>query len=146
MRKVQTVVLAILFLALMSVGGNGDEPKKVSNLMRRKLESSQKVLEGWPRNPKLIIKHAEELIEISKQAEWKAIKTARYELHSNDFRRTAETLVQNAGDKNRTGRPHLCRADPVVFWCHNIREGVDAAAMVRSAELAAPQSEVQRRL
>jgi hypothetical protein len=104
MRKVQTVLLAILFLALVSVGGNGEEPKKVSNLMRRKLEGSQKVLEGLATNdPKLIAKHAEELIEISKEAEWKAIKTARYELHSNDFRRTAETLVQNAKDKNLDG-------------------------------------------
>jgi hypothetical protein len=104
MRKVQSVLLAMLFLALVSVGGNGDEPRKVSDLMRRKLEGSQKVLEGLALNdPKLIAKHAEELIEISKAAEWKAIKTARYELHSNDFRRTAETLVQNAKDKNLDG-------------------------------------------
>jgi hypothetical protein len=101
MRNSRTVVLSTLCLALLAIGGNGDEPKKVSDLMRRKLEGSQKVLEGLALNdPKLIIKHAEELIEISKAAEWKAIKTARYELHSNDFRRTAETLAQNAKDKN----------------------------------------------
>lgn len=101
MRKVRTVLVVLLLLALASVGGQGEEPKKVSELMRRKLEGSQKVLEGLATNdPKLIAKHAEELIAISKAAEWKVIKTARYELHSNDFRRTAETLMQNAKDKN----------------------------------------------
>src|SRR5262245_33175903 len=103
MRRI-TYVTAVLVLtvAFPSVSGYGDEPaKKVSELMRKKLENSQKVLEGVVMNDfKLIAKHADELIDLSKQAEWKALKTPQYEIHSNDFRRSAETLIKNAKDKN----------------------------------------------
>lgn len=104
MRKLFTVLALALVAVLVSVPGHGDEPKKVPSLMRRKLENAQKVLEGLALNDeKMVAKHAEELIQISKEAEWKAIKTAQYETHSNDFRRTAETLVKNAKDKNLDG-------------------------------------------
>src|SRR5205823_639126 len=61
----------------------------------------QKVLEGIVTSDfKLIAKHADELIDLSKQAEWKVLKTPQYEVHSNEFRRSAETLIKNAKDKN----------------------------------------------
>lgn len=101
MRKFCTLSTLVLAAALVALPGHGDEPKKVPALMRDKLDHAQKVLEGLALNdPKLIAKHAEELIRISKEAEWKVIKTGTYEMHSNDFRRTAETLVKNANDKN----------------------------------------------
>jgi len=103
-------VLAILLLAVVgltcAVPGNGDEPKKepekkVSQLMHRKLESSQKILEGLATNNfDQIAKNADELITISKEAEWKVLKTENFELYSNDFRRQADTLIKNAKDKN----------------------------------------------
>src|SRR5262249_21160294 len=101
------VVLALL-VCLPIVSGHGDEPKvprekglKVSELMRRKLENSQKVLEGIAINDfDKIAKHADELIAISKEAEWKVIKSPQYEIFSNDFRRTADTLAKNAKEKN----------------------------------------------
>src|SRR5262249_40861114 len=66
------------------------DEKSVSKLMRRKLEQSQKVLEGVAlQDYKMIARHAEELIEVSKQAEWRALRTAQYEVYSNDFRRIA---------------------------------------------------------
>ena len=72
--------------------------------MRRKLENSQKVLEGVALNDfTLIGKHAEELLQISKAAEWKARKTPEYELFSDDFRRTADGLVKMAKEKNQDG-------------------------------------------
>jgi hypothetical protein len=45
-------------------------------------------------------KHAEGLLIISKQAEWKALKTPLYEVYSNEFRRKAEGLIENAKKKN----------------------------------------------
>jgi hypothetical protein len=110
MRKL-TYVLAVLalVLALPTLHGHGQdkdkpEPKKVSELMRRKLEASQKVLEGVALNDfKLIGRNAEELIQISKATEWKVVRTPQYEVFSNEFRRNADALVQNAKDKNSDG-------------------------------------------
>jgi len=86
---------------------SGREPKKddrLHDLMQRKLASSQKVLEGLALNDfGKISKQADELIEISKQAEWRVLKTPQYELHSNDFRRIAENLGKSARDKNIDG-------------------------------------------
>jgi len=99
MKHAGLVVLGLL--TVLGVPGQGDEPKKPNTLMRRKLEQSQKVLEGVAvQDFKKIAEHAEELIELSKQAEWKVLKTARYELYSNESRRIAETLVEGARKKN----------------------------------------------
>jgi hypothetical protein len=69
--------------------------------MRRKLASSQKVLEGVALNDfDKIARHAEELIAISKAAEWRVLKTRQYELYSNDFRANADNLVRAARKKN----------------------------------------------
>ena len=107
MRKVLGLVLVLAALALLPLlSGHGDEPKKdrVSDLMKRKLENSQKVLEGLALNDfDKIAHHAEELLTISKEAEWKVIKTPQYEIHSNDFRRTADSLIKDAKDKNLDG-------------------------------------------
>jgi hypothetical protein len=74
---------------------------KLDELMKAKLNHSQKVLEGVALGDfKEIARNAEELISISKQAEWQVIHTPQYELRSNEFRRTAEELVKNAEAKN----------------------------------------------
>ena len=79
----------------------GKEDKEVDDLMRQKLEHAQKVLEGIAlSNFDTIAQHAEELILISKKAEWKVYKTPQYELHSNEFRRNAGALAKGAKDKN----------------------------------------------
>jgi hypothetical protein len=82
----------------------GSTGEDIAALMKRKLENSQRVLEGLALNNfDKISKHAEELINISKQAEWKIIKTPDYELHSNEFRRSVEEMVKKAKDKNLDG-------------------------------------------
>ena len=108
-------VLLVLGLSVPGLSGHDDkrqateEPNKVKDdkvkeLMRKKLENSQKLLEGVVTNDfDKISKHAEELMVISKSLEWKAIKSARYELHSNQFRRTIEDLQERAKEKNLDG-------------------------------------------
>ena len=98
------IVLALL-LGIPVLSGHGGEPKKdnkqLHDLMQRKLAASQKVLEGIALNDfKTISKQADELIDISKQAEWRVLKTPQHELYSNDFRRVAENLGKSARDKN----------------------------------------------
>src|SRR5205807_8720266 len=69
-----------------------------------KLQYSETVLDGIVlSDPDRIAKNADELVQLSKEAEWYVLKTPRYETYSNEFRRNAETLVQNAKDKNFDG-------------------------------------------
>src|SRR4051812_45203310 len=97
-------VCALVAVALLGMTGDGqsEEPRKtVSDLMQRKLQASQKVLEGVASNDfDKIARNAEELMTVSKLAEWRVLKTPRYDLFSSEFQRTAETLIKNANDKN----------------------------------------------
>jgi hypothetical protein len=93
---------AVVLAGLWMLKGHGAEPPtKVQALMKRKLDESQKLLAGIALNDfDEIAKHAQELIAISKEAEWKVINTPEYEMYSNDFRRIAGRLVKQAKDKN----------------------------------------------
>jgi hypothetical protein len=100
MRK---IICALVAVSLLGVAGSSqsEEPKKEIPLMQRKLQASQKVLEGVAVNDfDKIGKNAEELLTLSKLAEWRIIKSPRYEMFSGEFQRTAETLIKNAKDKN----------------------------------------------
>ena len=102
-----SVVLA-LFFGLSAMSGHSEQPKKdrekVSDLMQKKLKHAQKILEGVAIGDfKKIGDSADELILISRDAEWKIVKTPRYELLSNQFRDNAEDLIKKAKDKNLDG-------------------------------------------
>jgi len=100
-KRILYLLTASVLLLGVPVAGSWEEKDKVAALMHRKLAKSQKVLEGVAiKDFDLIAKNAEELIAISKEAEWKVVKTPRYEMYSNEFRRTAEALIANAKDKN----------------------------------------------
>ncbi|HEV3258266.1 MAG TPA: hypothetical protein VG013_15410 [Gemmataceae bacterium] len=112
MNKTRAVLAVLTLTVLVPVlSGRGDKDKgirirpkdreKVSALMHRKLEHSQKVLEGIAlADFDEIAKHADELILLSKKAEWTVLKTPKYEVYSSEFRRAAEDLIKNAKDKN----------------------------------------------
>ena len=94
---------------LLAWGGQAPAPsqtsgKKVEKLMALKLLNSQKLLEGIAIGDfKKITASAEELIVLTKTEEWLMHKTPRYEMHSNEFQRAAETLIRKAKDKNMDG-------------------------------------------
>ena len=98
------VLVAALLLGGLVSFGDASSPrpqKKTAELMRAKLTHSQKLLEGVTMHDfKIIEKHAEELIDISKAAEWKVLKTPQYEMYSNDLRRIAGEMIENAKKKN----------------------------------------------
>jgi hypothetical protein len=109
MKNVKLVLAVLVLVAgVPFLSGHGAEPQKepdqVSALMRRKLQHAQQVLEGIALNDfNKIAKEADELIFLSREAEWKVVKTPQYELRSNEFRRAAEALVRNAVGKNLDG-------------------------------------------
>src|SRR5262245_40032262 len=102
MKRVAVVLTTFLLLAAVpALSRPPREPANVSDLMKKKLKHAQKVLEGVAvKDFDLITKNAEELILISNEAEWKVLKTPRYEIYSSDFRRNAEALIKNAKDEN----------------------------------------------
>jgi hypothetical protein len=96
-------VLALLALtgALSPVTSRATQENRLKKLMVDKLRNAQRLLEGIVlRDFRKITTSAEELIQISKTAEWHALRTPRFEMHSNEFRRAVEVVVQKARDKN----------------------------------------------
>jgi hypothetical protein len=103
-------MLALSFLlGVATVISPAEEPKKDKDkgkdatqaLMQRKLKEAQKALEGIALNNfDKISSSADELIEISKVAEWKVLKDPQYEMFSNEFRRRADQMRKAARDKN----------------------------------------------
>src|SRR5262249_16618916 len=82
----------------------GEEPPKVADLMRKKLDHSQKDLEGLALNDfEKIARSGEGLILITKKAEGKVVRTPQYEITSSRFRRAAETLIEKSREKNLDG-------------------------------------------
>src|SRR5215475_4536023 len=95
--------LSVLFftLGLPLLSGHGEDDKALHKLMQKKLTHSQKLLEGIVLSDfDKIAENAQELIMISKAVEWRVLKTPQYEMHSNEFRRSAESVAQAAKNKN----------------------------------------------
>jgi hypothetical protein len=81
-----------------------EEQGKVSKIMADKLKCSKNLLEGIAlKDFTKITRNAEELIQLSKTEEWLVLKTPKYELHNNEFRRTAENIIAKAKAKNIDG-------------------------------------------
>src|SRR5437773_1653156 len=84
-------------------GQTGAQPRPSrarDELMAAKLKHAKLLLEGIAlADFKKIQRSAEELIQLSKTAEWRAVQSPRYELYTNEFRRAGEDLVQKAGAK-----------------------------------------------
>ena len=106
MSRNQKIVLLTLTLILTAVVAREVHAQiQLQRLMIEKLQNAQKLLEGIAMNkPEMIEKHAEELIRISKTAEWVAAhKTPRYEVFSNQYQRAAQSIVKKAKEKNIDG-------------------------------------------
>lgn len=103
-RPKMILVAALVAASLPLMSGHGQEKQKGNGLMQRKLVCSQRILEGIALSDfDKISQNGLELMAISKEAEWKAIKTAAYELHSNEFRRIVSEVVDKAKAKNLEG-------------------------------------------
>ena len=104
--KTASLLLAglAMFAYIPVLNGDGPRDNKVQQLMKKKLQHSQRVLEGIALNDfGMILRNAEDLMQVSKEAEWRALKSPQYEVNSNEFRRSAAALIQAAKDKNVDG-------------------------------------------
>ncbi|MBM3993828.1 MAG: hypothetical protein FJ303_06705 [Planctomycetes bacterium] len=103
-RQTKIVIAVLTLLVGALVGTEIYAQARLQQLMIEKLTHAQKLLEGIATAKfDKIEKHANELIRISKTAEWLANKQPRYEQFSNDFARSAEGIVKKAREKNIDG-------------------------------------------
>jgi len=96
------------------------DPKKVKELMHKKLTASQQLLEALVLNDlDKTAKSANELIQIRKDLTWKVVPTDQYEMWSNDFLRSAEKIVQATKDKNiESAKLNYLGMTLACFHCH----------------------------
>lgn len=99
------LIATLVLLVTGSVAYEVYAQMRLNQLMAAKLQHSQKLLEGIATAKfDRIEKHADELAQISKTAEWLAAhKTPRYEQFSNEFQRAAEDVSKKARAKNIDG-------------------------------------------
>jgi hypothetical protein len=98
--------LIVLFTLILTVAVAHEVYAQVrlTQLMIDKLLNSQKLLEGIALGKfDKIEKHANELVRISRTAEWLAQKNPRYEHFSNQFQQAAEEIARKAKAKNMDG-------------------------------------------
>src|SRR5262245_7891671 len=103
-RLLGAAVILALAAGTCGFANQGKKGSALSELMQKKLKNAQLVLEGLALGDfAKITRSAETLIQITKTEEWQVVKNPRYEMHTNEFRRAAENLVQKARDKNLDG-------------------------------------------
>jgi hypothetical protein len=107
------------------------DPKKVKELMRKKLDNAQKILEAITMNDlDKIATHAGELILVSKEAGFKVFRTPQYEMNSDDFRRTAEKLIRQAKEKDlESAKLSYLEMTMTCFHCHRYVRDLGMARM-----------------
>lgn len=95
-------LLSIALLAGVAATIAPNEPKITTReIMKLKLESSQKVLEGIAvENFAAISANAQKLAVLSQAAGWQARQTPEYKQYTAEFRRHAEALQKAARDEN----------------------------------------------
>lgn len=96
-----SLVAGIGFAGLAATLTPNDPKLTTREVMRSKLDSSQKVLEGIAtENFATITASAQRLVVLSQVAGWQARQTPEYKQLTAEFRRQAESLVKAAKDGN----------------------------------------------
>ena len=101
-------------------------------LMRAKLSSSQKVLEGLLAENYTLVKHgAREMVKISEAAEWPRSRDAVYEHYAAEFRRQCSKLESLADKTNHEGASFTyLQMTTTCIDCHNyVRDALRMAEL-----------------
>jgi hypothetical protein len=124
----RSIVIAVSAAGLLAVtlAGHGQgalkaRPKTRQELMKRKLELSQKLLESLTLNDLAKAgEQAKELLAIRKDPAWKVFKTEIYEEFSSQFSRSAEGIVKASKEKNlEAAKLHYLGMTLGCFNCHS---------------------------
>jgi len=101
-KAVVSVVLGLaLFVGVSATVAPNDPRLGTREVMKLKLESSQKVLESIAtENFVTMSASAQKLVALSQAAGWQTRQTPEYRLHTAEFRRHAEALQKAARDEN----------------------------------------------
>jgi hypothetical protein len=101
----QRFVYCLFFFASIAVAGGiprqaaGQE--KLSNFMKRKLEHSQKTLEGLSTADfDLIVRHSQAISLLCEDELWMVIQTPEYRERSREFQRSINAITNAARAKN----------------------------------------------
>lgn len=144
MRRCIVIALGLGLLVGTPWTSSAQRPGGLTKFMIEKLDNSKKLLEGIATSDfNKISSSAERLIQLSKTAEWFVHKTPRYEVHSNEFRRAAEGIIQKSKEKNLDGVT-LAYFDLTMqcVRCHQyVREVRDARAPRSSDRILASNQE-----
>jgi hypothetical protein len=130
MRK--TLLVVVVAGASVIAWAAQDEPNTkdtVRNFMRKKLDHSQKLLEGIALEDfAAIARESQKLSLISREASWNVLETEDYVQHSTEFRRTADAITEAARKKNIDGAA-LAYVDMTMKCvnCHKYVRGVRVA-------------------
>lgn len=103
--------------------------REQSLFMRRKLDASNKILEGLlTEDSELIKKGAESLMEMSKAELWQVRNDAMYKQFSAEFQQSAKKLMESA-DKDSTDAAALKWIDTTLkcIECHKFVRGARIA-------------------
>lgn len=95
-------------------------PDELAGLMRVKLASTQKVVEGlMAEDFDLIRKGGEELSRICDATQWRSRDDQLYAQYRSELRRTAQKLIQMAAEKNLDGSAYTyMHALTTCITCH----------------------------
>ena len=123
---VSLIVLSTLGLGWSFVGGASDAPRRKKDdqqaaLMRAKLASSQKIVEGLvSKNFDDIKRGAEELLKICKATEWEAHPDEAYTHHRKELMRQSEKMINAAARENLDGAAYsYIHALTTCISCHD---------------------------
>jgi hypothetical protein len=121
-------------LAFNGAGFSQDTPQKkllLRDFMRRKLEASNKILEGLvTEDSELIAAGAETLVEMSTAEKWRVSNDVMYKQFSEEFQRTAKKLKESA-EKDKFD-------DVALKWIATTMNCIECHRWVRGMRIAEP--------
>jgi hypothetical protein len=104
---VKRIIAFAVIVCLAMSNTSLSQPSKgkiFKKLMAEKLKSSQNLVEGLALSDfNKLIDNCQDLIRISNTEEWVAIKSPKYTVFTNEFRRNADKLIAKAKAKNLDG-------------------------------------------
>lgn len=98
---VAVVMVALSVISPFSAAAKDDDDKSLAAFMRKKLDSSSKILEGLTtEDAELIQQGAKALLDMSKAEKWNVIADEDYREFNRDFRSAVRKLNEAAEGEN----------------------------------------------